>query len=239
MNGVLIDSGFPDVETDLATIITEHAPRGVVITHYHEDHAGNVEYLAKRGVPIAAPDSTTALLQGEPSIGFYRRFCWGMPKRLRSPLTPFTPEGLQVISAPGHSSDHHVVWHPATRTLFSADLFLGVKVRVARPGEDVRQLARSVRTIAALGPERMFDSHRGLVPDPVSTLLAKADWLDTTIARIDELSANGMNDYAIRREVLGAEDAAYWFSAGDLSRINFVRTVLRSELRADEATSLS
>lgn len=228
VNGVLIDCGFPDVEEDLAAIITEYAPSGVLLTHHHEDHAGNVEYLAKRGVPLAVADDTLALLREEPTIGFYRKFCWGKPKRLTSAITPFQPTGLEVVAAPGHSADHRVVWDPATRTLYSADLFLGVKVRVARPGEDVRVLARSLRTIAALEPAVMFDSHRGLVPDPVGSLLAKADWLDTTIARIDQLSAAGMNDHAIRREVLGPEDAAYWFSAGDLSRINFVRAVLRS-----------
>ena len=228
LRGMLIDCGFPDVESDLAAVISEHSPRGVVLTHAHEDHAGNVEYLARRRMPIAAATPTLDLLQSEPSIGLYRRFCWGVPARLTSPIVPFVPDGLELIAAPGHSLDHHVAWEPGTRTLFSADLFLGVKVRVVRPGEDPRLLARSLRTIARLEPDTMFDSHRGLIPNPVATLIAKADWLDATIAHIDALAREGMNDHAIRRAVLGAEDAVYWFSAGDLSRINFVRAVLRS-----------
>jgi len=228
LHGMLIDCGFPDVESDLATILTGHTPRGVILTHYHEDHAGTVEYVARRGVPIAAPSLTLQLLRESPSLGLYRRFCWGVPDRLASTVTPFMPDGLELVSAPGHSPDHHVVWEPATRTLFAADLFLGVKVRVARPGEDPRLLARSLRTIARLEPAIMFDSHRGLVPNPVAALIAKADWLDATIAQIDALDREGMNDHAIRRAVLGAEGAVYWFSAGDLSRINFVRAVLRS-----------
>ena len=112
--------------------------------------------------------------------------------------------------------------------LFAGDLFLGVKVRVARPGEHPRVLAKSLRAIAALSPLVMFDSHRGQVPEPVASLNAKADWLDETIARIDQLAAQGINDHSIRRAVLGAEDSTFYFSAGDLSRINFVRAVRRS-----------
>ena len=228
VRGMLIDCGFPDVESDLETILTEHAPTGVILTHYHEDHAGNVDYIARRGFPIASSEATLGLLREKSPIGFYRRFVWGTPKRLTSSVTPFVADGLQVLAAPGHSADHHVIWDAETGTLFSADLFLGVKVRVARPGEDPRLLARSLRDIAKLEPEIMLDSHRGLVPNPVAALTAKADWLDETIARIDTLRRSGMNEHAIRREVLGAEDAVYWFSAADLSRINFVRAVLRS-----------
>ena len=231
VRGTLIDCGFPDVESDLASALAAHSPSGVILTHYHEDHAGNVEYVAAHNIPISAPPATLDLLRRKPSMGFYRRFVWGTPKVLASNITPHEPDGLTMIPAPGHSPDHHVVWDADARTLYSADLFLGVKVRVARPGEDPRTLARSLRQIAKLDPVTMFDSHRGLVPNPVSTLIAKADWLDETIARIDSLRASGLNEHAIRREVLGAEDAVYWFSAGDLSRINFVRAVLRIPVR--------
>ena len=36
-------------------------------------------------------------------------------------------------------------WDAERETVFGGDLFLGVRVRVAHPGEDPRQLARSVR----------------------------------------------------------------------------------------------
>jgi endoribonuclease LACTB2 len=233
VRGVLIDCGFPDVHGDLVGLLQAQRPDGVVMTHYHEDHAGNVEHLAATGFPLAAPARTLDLLREDSPIGFYRRFVWGAPRRLASTPASFTlPAELQLIHAPGHSADHHVVWEPDTRTLFSADLFLGVKVRVARPGEDPRLLAKSLRRIAALNPHVMFDSHRGQVPEPVASLNAKADWLEESIARIDTLAAQGMNDHSIRRAVLGAEDSTFYFSAGDLSRINFVRAVRRSSILA-------
>jgi glyoxylase-like metal-dependent hydrolase (beta-lactamase superfamily II) len=150
-------------------------------------------------------------------------------------VEPLESEPLELIPTPGHASDHHVVWDAERETLFAGDLFLGVKVRAAHPGEDPRQLARSVRTAAALRPKRMFDSHRGLVPEPVATLLAKADWLDDTIARIERLITQGWSDRAITRMILGREDAAHYMSRGALSKVNFVRAVRRGGGRKQEA----
>lgn len=229
-DGVLVDSGFPRAAGDLALWLDAVRPHGAVLTHSHEDHAGNAELLARRGVPLAAPAATLDMLRArEPHIGLYRRVMWGVTPLLRSPIEPLdlAANGLALVPSAGHSPDHHVVWDSARETLFGGDLFLGVKVRVARPMEDPRAIARSCRAAAALHPRRLFDAHRGLVPHPVEALLAKADWLEDAIGRIDALIAAGWRDRAISRRILGAEDASCWVTAGDLSRLNFVKAVRR------------
>jgi hypothetical protein len=80
----------------------------------------------------------------------------------------------------------------------------------------------------------MFDAHRGLVADPAAALLAKADWMEETIARIDRRAGAGAPVRVIARELLGREDVAWWFSAGDYGRRNLVEAVLAS--RDDGAT---
>jgi hypothetical protein len=72
----------------------------------------------------------------------------------------------------------------------------------------------------------MFDAHRGLVPNPVDALLAKANWLDETIGTIEQYHARAWSDRAIARRVLGREDAAYYVSHGAMSKLNFVRAVI-------------
>jgi hypothetical protein len=127
------------------------------------------------------------------------------------------------------------VWDAERETLFAGDLFLGVKVRVAHPGEDLRLLARSVRAAAALHPTRMFDAHRGLVPNPVDALLAKANWLDETIGTIERYHTCGWSDRAIARRVLGREDAAYYVSHGAMSKRNFVRAVTGARIDGSDS----
>jgi endoribonuclease LACTB2 len=222
----LIDTGFPGARKAVARLLDERRPRGVVVTHQHEDHAGNVELIARRGIPIAMARATEeALRAGEASVGLYRRACWGPMARLSAAIEAYEPSGLELVSTPGHSPDHHVVWDAERETLFAGDLFLGVKVRVARPMEDPRALARSARRTAALQPRRVLDAHRGLVPNGADALRAKATWLEEMIASIDDRIAGGWSDRAITRAVLGREDLVYAVSRGDLSRLNFVRAV--------------
>ncbi len=224
-DGVLIDCGFPAVRLDLARVLDEMPVRGAIITHHHEDHAGNLALLAARAVPVAMPSETMAIARTGERVGLYRRFAWGTMRRLGRPLERFHTGHLALLHMPGHSADHHVVWDAESGILFAGDLFLGVKVRVARPGEDPRQLAQSLRRAADLRPRLMFDAHRGLVPDGATALLAKARWLDETIGRIDTHIAAGWSDRAITRAVLGREDVVHYVSSGDLAKVNFVKAV--------------
>ncbi|MBC7790255.1 MAG: MBL fold metallo-hydrolase [Anaerolineae bacterium] len=223
--GVLIDTGFPDVRADLTALLERVKPSGVILTHHHEDHAGNLDSVVRKKLPLSASPLTLAALQPAERAGMYRRIVWGTMQSLRQVSPVFEHDTMTLIHTPGHSADHHVVWDADRETLFAADLFLGVKVRVARPGEDPRALARSLRAAAALQPRTMFDAHRGLVENPVSALNAKADWLDGMVAAIDSKIAAGQSDAAITREVLGKEDYVGYFSGGDLSKRNFVRAV--------------
>jgi glyoxylase-like metal-dependent hydrolase (beta-lactamase superfamily II) len=232
-----VDTGFPAVAAELDALLARERPAGIVLTHEHEDHAGNLPAVAARGLPVAASAATRAAVRVGERAGLYRRIVWGTMPPVAAPLADFAPDGLALVPTPGHCDDHHAVWDAERETLFAGDLFLGVRVRIARPAEDPRAHIRSLRAAAALRPRVMFDAHRGLVPDPVASLEAKAEWLDETVAAIDRLIDAGWSDVAIAREVLGPEDWVARFSAGDLSRANLVRAVRRTRAPAGAATS--
>lgn len=227
VRGALVDCGFHGVRREVAALLGELRPRGVLITHHHEDHAGNAELVARLGIPLAASAATLDRLRAPAAIRFYRRFTWRAMPAMRTRPVSFDDADLSLVAAPGHSADHHVVWDAREATLFGGDLYLGVKVRVAHPGEDPRLLSQSLRAIAALGPARLFDAHRGFVPEPVPKLLAKADWIDEMTAAIERRIAAGAPDAVIVRELFGGESLAGRFSGGDYSRTNFVRAVRR------------
>lgn len=226
VSDVLIDCGFPDVAREVDRLLQPEALRGVIVTHVHEDHAGNVEAVARRGIPLAAYPETLAYAREPAPLPAYRRFTWGEPAPLRSSHVPFHPEGLEMLHTPGHSPDHHVVWDASTRTLFSGDLFLGVKVRVAHHDERPRQLVASLRRVLALDPARVFDAHRGLLSAPQESMRAKLAWTEDVIGRIETLANTGMPTDRIARAVLGTKDANDFLSTGQYSRVNLVRAVL-------------
>jgi glyoxylase-like metal-dependent hydrolase (beta-lactamase superfamily II) len=228
VRGTLVDTGCACLGAALEQWLAVTPLAGAIVTHYHEDHAGNVERVASRGVPLWLAEPTRRNLAAPGPVRLYRRFTWGAPPPLRTPVRPYLPDDLEVIPTPGHSEDHHVVFDPATGTLFGGDLYLGVKVRVAHPGEDPRRHVASLRQVLARSPARLFDAHRGLVPDPTRALVAKIAWMEDTVGAIDRLVARGWGDRAIQREVLGPEELLGYLSGGEYSRLNLVRAVRRS-----------
>lgn len=240
VRGVLIDSGFPDAKRDLGHWLDSNQVDGAIITHYHEDHAGNIQTLAERGVHIRIAAETLDRLKAPPGIGWYRRWCWGSQPPLTVEPQLFAHPALELVHTPGHSTDHHVVWDAERETVFGADLFLGIKVRISHPWprEDVRAQIASLRRVVGLKPKRYFDAHRGLVPDAIAQLSAKAVWLEDTVGRIDQLAARGASDAEILRQALGGEDRLMaWSTLGDFSRLNFVRSVCATSARASTARS--
>ncbi len=222
----LVDTGFPLGWRTLRRVLaTTPALRGAVVTHKHEDHAGNVAALSRAGVPLAMAAATRAAIGAVPRVGAYRRYTWGVMAPLPPDAPAFDPAPLVLVPTPGHTSDHHAVWHPERETLFGGDLFLGVAVRIAHPSEDPRALARSLRAAAALRPRRLFDAHRGLVADPVAALEAKARWLDDAVGEVERRIDAGWPDARIRDAILGGESMTGRISRGDYSRLGFVRAV--------------
>jgi glyoxylase-like metal-dependent hydrolase (beta-lactamase superfamily II) len=228
VRGVMIDTSFPYLRGELDAWLASNHVDGALVTHRHEDHAGNIALLAARGIPVGMAAETLASVRSPRPIGMYRRVTWGSAAPLPRDPTPFAHSRLTLLPTPGHTSDHHAVWDAERETLFCGDLFIGVKVRIAHPREDVRGTVRSLRAMAALKPKRVFDAHRGLLADPVGSLTAKADWMEEMFGQIESHADRGWSVARIRDAVLGREDLTGWASAGDYSRLNFVESVLAS-----------
>ena len=227
MRGILIDTGFPAVRRELLGAVRASAPRGGIVTHWHEDHAGNAPDLAAAGVPLRMQPGCEAVLRARPSIALYRRSVWGRPPRLSVTLREFDPAPLVIIPTPGHTEDHVVVWDAERGIVASGDLFLGVKVRVAHVHEAPATLIASLRAVVALAPRLLLDAHRGVIEHPVALLRAKIDWMEETIGAVGECARAGLHEREIQRRVLGAEALVGLASLGEYSKISLVRAVLR------------
>ena len=226
VRGILVDTGFRQVAADLDRALIELRPHGVIVTHWHEDHAGNAPTIAAR-LPMWMAEYTERKLREHQQVKLYRHFTWGRPRALKVELRPLDISPLVAIPTPGHSPDHHVVWDPETATLFSGDLWLGVKVRVMGATENPYQIIESLAKAIALQPRRMFDAHRGMVDRPVDALRAKRGWLQDTVGEIERRQDAGETERAILRGVLGGEERTAFVSQGEYSRRNLVRNVAR------------
>jgi len=222
---VLVDSGFPQIGGEFRAWLASARIDGAMLTHGHEDHAGNLQAVVERGIPVQMAPATDALVRAPGHIGLYRRFVWGTQRPFRGIVNPFAHSALDLRPTRGHSPDHHVIWDAERGTVFGGDLFIGVKLRIAHIDEDIRGQVKALRDVASWHPERFFDAHKGRLTDPVAQLRAKADWIEATVGAIESRVHRGWEDRAIRNDVLGNEDLTGIASFGNYSRINFVRNV--------------
>ncbi len=223
--GLVIDTGFPRIAGAFFTWLATVPVAGFVITHFHEDHAGNLGLITERGIPATVSAETLRRHRDLLRVPPYRWAVWGHPHvSLRDPEPADHP--FELIPTPGHSGDHVAVHDPDARVVFSGDLFLGVKAALAHADESPRALVASLRTIVAQNPTAVFDSHRGPLRDPIATLTSKADWLDRIIEAVGAAGRGGKPVAVIADELLGGEDRAALVSFGQVSKANFVRAVL-------------
>lgn len=144
-----------------------HAPSGpmsVVVTHAHLDHASGAPALRLRA-PAAR----------------FLKFPWpacdlaiDVPWEALSDGTDIeTSEGpLCVVHTPGHSPDHVILWHAASRTALTGDLLVaGSSVVIpASRGGVLADYLQSLERLATLGPVRALPAHGPVIDDPLAVI---------------------------------------------------------------------
>ena len=234
VDGLLVDSGPPNLARDVRRLVSELAVRQCVTTHHHEDHSGNHGLLAGelRITPLAHPSGVVRLAREDTHPQLYRRIAWGArPPAATAPLgerLETTRFRFQVVHTPGHATDHVALFEPERAWLFSGDLYLAPKLRYLRADEDVYAMIDSLRRVLALEPRVLFCQHRGRVEQGASRLRDKLDFLVDLGGRIHELHGRGWSDAAIARALPGSDLLWRLWTGGDFSKRNFVRAFLRT-----------
>ena len=234
IDGLLVDSGPPNLAHDVRRLVSNLAVRQCVTTHHHEDHSGNHGLLAAelRITPLAHANGVSRLAVADTHPQLYRRVAWGA--RAPAPAA-LLGEGLEtsrfrfrVIHTPGHATDHVALFEPERGWLFSGDLYLAPRLRYLRADEDVYAMMDSLRRVLALEPQVLFCQHRGRVEQGAARLRDKLHFLVELGERIHELHGRGWSDAAIARALPGSDLLWRVWTGGDFSKRNFVRAFLRT-----------
>jgi glyoxylase-like metal-dependent hydrolase (beta-lactamase superfamily II) len=235
IDGLLVDSGPPNLARQMRRLFKDLNIRQAVVTHAHEDHCGNSRLLEEvLGVPSQAPEKALpALAQKNWSLQLYRRVLWGTPP-------PFTAKLLgewietknykfQIIPTPGHSDDHIVLFEHDRSWLFTGDLYLSPKLRVLRSDENLPKLIDSLRQVIRLEPQVIFCQHRGRVENATQMLQQKLQYLLEICGRIDELHQQGLTEPEIAAKLPGSDFHWRLGTFNHFSKLHFVQSWLRDQ----------
>lgn len=237
----LIDASSPRlIHAMLPTILADGPVERVYVTHHHEDHSGGAAAIrAATGAELTVPDGAAALIERGFPVWPYQVMMFGrfrpwpvdrvvaMPPRGSVRWT--TPDAtFEIVHVPGHSHDMTAVWLADEGILFSADLYLGRRLRGMRGDESFPELQASLRRIVGSRPVRhVLCTHNPVIDAGAEVLADKLAWMDATAAAIAERAAEGQSVSAIARALFGPRDwRTLAFTFGDLAPEHLVRSAL-------------
>jgi len=183
---LLIDTGCPHTAYEVRDFISGKEVKAVLLTHYHEDHAGGA-FLFEN---VYAPEKSLELLRQPPELPEYRQIIWGQPKPVNA--TPLDEEMefddvvVEIIDTPGHSFDH--VSFLINDKLFIGDVIGSKRVLVAMKEEDYKGVIDSVKKILSLDFEKAYGGHVILTRGEIEEFL---NYLMDLESRVRELSSGG------------------------------------------------
>jgi len=180
----VIDPG-PVIESHLQMITDSGNIKWILVSHTHPDHSPGAGKLAELTgaitIGIPAPD-------GEHQDKSFR------PDRI--PADGDTLDGpdfsIQMISTPGHASNHLCFLHAAYRWLFTGDHIMnGSTVVINPPDGDMREYLRSLANLRKIEIDAIAPGHGDVFYDPQDVI----DWIVEHRLSREEKVADAVSAY--------------------------------------------
>lgn len=228
-DGLLIDAGSARIMRNAAKIIRHERIDAVAITHVHEDHTGLAAWLQQeKNVPIYIHKNSIEEAAHDSDIPLYRRLVWGNRKGFSAlPI----PNNLQtrhftfdVLEAPGHHKDHVALHEKNKGWLFTGDLFVSIRQRVAFKDENIRDTIHTLRKMLALDFDTIFCSHSGVQKNGKEKLQRKLDYFLSIREQVRLLKQKGHTIAEIDKMLFPKTNLWTFVSCGEWSTLNIVKT---------------
>lgn len=138
----------------------------IIATHHHEEHAGNLNWIANlTGAPIYASGKTIRLLQPPRRLPWIRALMIGQTPELKGPVNILADRietahsRLEIFPSPGHCDDHVVFYDPQEKILLVGDTFMGTYFSTPNPDVDSRVWIQTLEKLLSMDIEIMVEGH--------------------------------------------------------------------------------
>jgi glyoxylase-like metal-dependent hydrolase (beta-lactamase superfamily II)/predicted DCC family thiol-disulfide oxidoreductase YuxK len=167
-DGIAIDPGSPKMRRSLARHLRQLKAKitKVVATHAHEEHVGNLNWLAERtGASVYVSELTARFMTPFKKLPWVRATIIGQPPNLKQPYhllgetIDTESDCLQVISTPGHCDDHIALYDPKEKVLLAGDAFMGSYFATPNPDVDSRKWLLSLEHLMELDIDILVEGH--------------------------------------------------------------------------------
>jgi glyoxylase-like metal-dependent hydrolase (beta-lactamase superfamily II) len=249
VDGLLIDSGSPASVAEFKQFIESLAPEQavdkVVITHWHEDHAGGARFLSEElALPVYIHKKGIDKVRDGYSYPDYRVVAWGGPFEpapnvrqldFSSLVTKTGKYRFELLHLPGHSDDLVILIEPTQEWCFVSDSIVPkYQIIFGEPSEDIqedmKQIHASLKQLQrhTAGMDRLVIFTAGFGMFPGQEILEKnISDIESLHEKVHELKNMGFQDQKIVEKLFGREHLAGPITNYALSRLSLVRALLK------------
>ncbi|HAI75507.1 MAG TPA: hypothetical protein DCM08_04605 [Microscillaceae bacterium] len=242
VDGVLIDTAQHNLAKYVIARLSQKKIEKILLTHYHEDHTGNLKALqAVHQAQVYAGWETAKKVKKGFSIKPYAHIFFGnietyagqiehLPDQIESKNCVFTP-----IFTPGHSPDHYVFLEKNRGWLFSGDLYIG-HIKLMRPEESIGDMINSIKKILDYDFDALFCAHRPVIKGGKQALQSKLNYLEDFYGKVVTIYHQGFDHIEIQRK-LGLKDSLWlkWWFSSEVGVDHMVKSVIKSEQKTKAA----
>ncbi len=227
-----IDTGPANQWRWVRRFLTDHRVSRILLTHHHEDHAGNAARCQQElGLPVFSSALCQTLAEKKMNLPPHRKLCWGTPEPFSAQVIDETmtlEQGLVLRAIPcsGHADDMVCYLEPNRGWLFAGDLYLAPNTKYMLKEENPHLMIDSLNKVLEYPFDTLFCSHRGIVHQGHRALKQKLDFLLSTLETVRKLSKSGLNEQQITRTLLGREDWMSLLTMYHFSKQNFINRLL-------------
>ncbi|MFY0518822.1 MBL fold metallo-hydrolase [Lysinibacillus sp. UGB7] len=183
VDGLLIDTGSNSLAQEFQSFFNELTMEQVALTHAHEDHSGNAAWIQQqKDVPIYVHSDSVGICAEDGDYPLYRQALWG--ERPAFVAQPFG-DTLQtksttwdIISTPGHTTDHLSFYNRATGAMFTGDLYIQTKTKVVLDEENIVHTLASLKKLLHYDFETIYCCHAGFLVDGRTKIQEKIAYLE-------------------------------------------------------------
>ena len=236
VDGLLIDTGQSNMRKEVLAFTKELPISQIVVTHYHEDHSGNLgAILSAQPCPAYASQRTCDILKNPPPISLVQHLVWGRQsanKQLAPIGNSLETERFKfnIIPIPGHAEDMIALHEPTQGWLFSADLYVNSYIVYFLHNESTREQIESIERVLKLDFDTLFCSHTPLLTGGREKLVKKLHFLQKFYDQVATFHQQGYPPKQIMKRMdLKERWATRLLSQGHLSRLNMIKSVIRDE----------
>ncbi|NOZ85098.1 MAG: MBL fold metallo-hydrolase [Deltaproteobacteria bacterium] len=235
--GALIDTGPPNMQQTVLDVVEKIKPKAVLITHHHEDHAGNASAISSRlGIPVFASAGTVRYLSDSYYQARFQKITWGSFKPLTAiPMDNLHLKGIyfKAIPVPGHSDDMTAWYVPEQGWLFSGDLYIADKIKIFRYDENLLQTIKSLQRVLELDFDSLLCGHNPKFEGGKNRIRAKLDFLMHLVNAAGSSYLRGEPIEDIAQRLLGKNRLVRYFTGGLVSEVHLVRSAIQSYFAMD------